>query len=128
LQCAAVCCSVLQCAAVCCSVLQCAAVCCSVLQCVAVCWQTHTTRKTYTCEDRETQCANDCNTNIPSADLRTGKEVSSRGLTLVEILAHSTHYNANMRKECLGGIRDFFELHPMLLSLHVGAVLEKVLL
>lgn len=57
---------------------------------------------------------------------RTGKEVNSRGLTLVEILAHSTHYNANMRKECLGGIRDFFELHPTLLSLHVGAVLEKV--
>ena len=57
---------------------------------------------------------------------RTGKEVNSRGLTLAEILSHSTHYNANMRKECLAGIRDFFELHPELLSLHVGAVLEKV--
>lgn len=53
---------------------------------------------------------------------RSGKEVNSRGLTLVEILAHSTHYNANMRKECLAGVRDFFELHPRLLSLHVGAV------
>ena len=53
---------------------------------------------------------------------RSGKEVNSRGLTLVEILSHSTHYNANMRKECLAGIRDFFELHPVLLSLHVGAV------
>jgi len=53
---------------------------------------------------------------------RTGKEVNSRGLTLVEILSHSTHYNANMRKECLAGIRDFFDLHPALLSLHVGAV------
>ena len=56
---------------------------------------------------------------------RTGKEVNSRGLTLVEILAHATHYNANMRKECLAGIRDFFELHPTLVSLHIGAVRQE---
>ena len=31
-----------------------------------------------------------------------------------------------MRKDCLAGVRDFFELHPTLLSMHVGAVLEKV--
>ena len=57
---------------------------------------------------------------------RSGQEVSSRGLTLAEILSHSTHYAPNMRKECLAGVKDFFTLHPRLIDAKVGAVLDKV--
>ena len=80
--------------------------------------------------------ANETNTTIKSKALsmqkqsvavdRSGQEVSSRGLTLPEILSHSTHYAPNMRKECLAGVKDYFTLHPRTLDTHVGAVLDKV--
>lgn len=80
--------------------------------------------------------ANETNTTIKSKALsmqkqsvavdRSGQEVSSRGLTLPEILSHSTHYAPTMRKECLAGVKDYFTLHPRTLDTHVGAVLDKV--
>eukprot|EP00960_Hanusia_phi_P012376 361479-Hanusia_phi.AAC.1 len=57
---------------------------------------------------------------------RSGKEVNSRGLTLADILSHASHYSPNVRKECVAGVRDFFTLHPSLVSTHVGVVLDKI--
>ncbi|EKX31632.1 hypothetical protein GUITHDRAFT_149178 [Guillardia theta CCMP2712] len=57
---------------------------------------------------------------------RSGKEVNSRGLTLADVLSHASHYSANVRKECVAGVKDFFSLHPSLLSSHVGVVLDRI--
>jgi pre-rRNA-processing protein IPI1 len=57
---------------------------------------------------------------------KSGQEVNSRGLTLREILGQISHYSPAVRKEAMSGLKDFFTLHPNTLTVHVGAVFDRV--
>ena len=57
---------------------------------------------------------------------KSGQEVNSRGLTLRELLNQVSHYSPSVRKEAVAGLRDFFTMHSSTLSVHVGAVFDRV--
>lgn len=60
------------------------------------------------------------------ASERTGMAVNKRGLTLRELLQQTGHYNANVRRAALNGIKDIVVKHPTELKLHKVAIIEKL--
>uniref|UniRef100_A0A0D9W5Z4 Uncharacterized protein n=2 Tax=Leersia perrieri TaxID=77586 RepID=A0A0D9W5Z4_9ORYZ len=60
------------------------------------------------------------------ASERTGMAVNKRGLTLRELLQQTGHYNANVRRAALNGIKDLVVKHPSELKLHKVAIVEKL--
>ncbi|KAG6753043.1 hypothetical protein POTOM_043087 [Populus tomentosa] len=69
------------------------------------------------------------------ASEKAGLAVSKKGLTLKELLQHTSHHNAKVRKEplfsfpfedALMGMKDLFLNHPEELKLHRYAVIEKL--
>ncbi|KAL5216290.1 hypothetical protein ABZP36_007691 [Zizania latifolia] len=60
------------------------------------------------------------------ASERTGMAVNKRGLTLRELLQQTGHYNANVRRAALNGIKDIVAKHPSELTLHKVAIVEKL--
>ncbi|GJN26937.1 hypothetical protein PR202_gb14905 [Eleusine coracana subsp. coracana] len=52
------------------------------------------------------------------ASERAGMAVNKRGLTLQELLQQTGHYNANVRRAALNGIKDIVVRHPTELKLH----------
>ncbi|XP_066347766.1 uncharacterized protein [Miscanthus floridulus] len=60
------------------------------------------------------------------ASERTGIAVNKRGLTLRELLQQTGHYNANVRRAALNGIKDIVVKHPTELKLHKVAIIEKL--
>ncbi|KAL6845843.1 hypothetical protein ACP4OV_024418 [Aristida adscensionis] len=60
------------------------------------------------------------------ASERAGMAVNKRGLTLRELLQQTTHYNANVRRAALNGIKDIVVKHPAELKLHKVAIIEKL--
>ncbi|CAH2036338.1 unnamed protein product [Thlaspi arvense] len=49
---------------------------------------------------------------------KTGFATSKKNLTLKELLGKSVHHNANLRKDALLGIKEFFKSHPAELQSH----------
>ncbi|RLM66539.1 hypothetical protein C2845_PM16G10320 [Panicum miliaceum] len=60
------------------------------------------------------------------ASERAGMAVNKRGLTLRELLQQTAHYNANVRRAALNGIKDIVVKHPTELKLHKVAIIEKL--
>ncbi|KAH8520737.1 hypothetical protein H0E87_001967 [Populus deltoides] len=60
------------------------------------------------------------------ASEKAGLAVSKKGLTLKELLQHTSHHNAKVRKDALMGMKDLFLNHPEELKLHRYAVIEKL--
>ncbi|EEC77439.1 hypothetical protein OsI_16240 [Oryza sativa Indica Group] len=60
------------------------------------------------------------------ASERAGMAVNKRGLTLRELLQQTGHYNANVRRAALNGIKDLVAKHPSELKLHKVAIVEKL--
>ncbi|KAK3142350.1 hypothetical protein QOZ80_4BG0345410 [Eleusine coracana subsp. coracana] len=60
------------------------------------------------------------------ASERAGMAVNKRGLTLRELLQQTGHYNANVRRAALNGIKDIVVKHPTELKLHKVAIIEKL--
>ncbi|KAF0890463.1 hypothetical protein E2562_002832 [Oryza meyeriana var. granulata] len=60
------------------------------------------------------------------ASERAGMAVNKRGLTLRELLQQTGHYNANVRRAALNGIKDLVVKHPSELKLHKVAIVEKL--
>ncbi|KAK3141987.1 hypothetical protein QOZ80_4BG0340710 [Eleusine coracana subsp. coracana] len=60
------------------------------------------------------------------ASERAGMAVNKRGLTLQELLQQTGHYNANVRRAALNGIKDIVVRHPTELKLHKVAIIEKL--
>ncbi|WVZ90659.1 hypothetical protein U9M48_036941 [Paspalum notatum var. saurae] len=60
------------------------------------------------------------------ASERSGMAVNKRGLTLRELLQQTGHYNANVRRAALNGIKDIVVKHPTELKLHKVAIIEKL--
>ncbi|KAL6652592.1 hypothetical protein ACP70R_011517 [Stipagrostis hirtigluma subsp. patula] len=60
------------------------------------------------------------------ASERAGMAVNKRGLTLRELLQQTTHYNANVRRAALNGIKEIVLKHPTELKLHKVAIIEKL--
>ncbi|TVT98346.1 hypothetical protein EJB05_56350 [Eragrostis curvula] len=60
------------------------------------------------------------------ASERSGMAVNKRGLTLRELLQQTGHYNANVRRAALNGIKDIIVKHPAELKLHKVAIIEKL--
>ncbi|XP_062184458.1 uncharacterized protein LOC133888289 [Phragmites australis] len=60
------------------------------------------------------------------ASERAGMAVNKRGLTLRELLQQTVHYNANVRRAALNGIKDIVVKHPTELKLHKVAIIEKL--
>ncbi|XP_015692389.1 uncharacterized protein LOC102700798 isoform X1 [Oryza brachyantha] len=60
------------------------------------------------------------------ASERAGMAVNKRGLTLRELLQQTGHYNANVRRAALNGIKDIIVKHPSELRLHKVAIVEKL--
>ncbi|KAI9220142.1 hypothetical protein BC828DRAFT_133365 [Blastocladiella britannica] len=50
-----------------------------------------------------------------------------RNLTLRELLSHIKHHNAGVRRDALNGIIELLEVHPMLLYLHLGSIMEALI-
>nr|CAB3487320.1 unnamed protein product [Digitaria exilis] len=57
---------------------------------------------------------------------RAGVAVNKRGLTLRELLQQTVHYNANVRRAAMSGIKDIVVKHPTELKLHKVAMIEKL--
>nr|CAB3484790.1 unnamed protein product [Digitaria exilis] len=57
---------------------------------------------------------------------RAGVAVNKRGLTLRELLQQTVHYNANVRRAAMNGIKDIVVKHPTELKLHKVAMIEKL--
>ncbi|EPS70426.1 hypothetical protein M569_04331 [Genlisea aurea] len=57
---------------------------------------------------------------------KEGLAVSHKGLTLKELLQHTNHHNAKVRKDALLGIKEILLKHPPELKLHKLAVVEKL--
>ncbi|GAQ89087.1 hypothetical protein KFL_004860050 [Klebsormidium nitens] len=55
-----------------------------------------------------------------------GTAVTSRNLSLQELLGQASHYNAHSRKDSLGGLQELLQAHPALLPLHTAAIIEKI--
>ncbi|KAJ6330565.1 hypothetical protein OIU76_009205 [Salix suchowensis] len=60
------------------------------------------------------------------ASEKAGLAVSKKGLTLKELLQHTSHHNAKVRKDALMGMKDLFLKYPEELKLHRYAVIEKL--
>ncbi|KAF9680808.1 hypothetical protein SADUNF_Sadunf06G0159900 [Salix dunnii] len=60
------------------------------------------------------------------ASEKAGLAVSKKGLTLKELLQHTSHHNAKVRKDALMGMKDLFLKYPEELKLHRYAVVEKL--
>ncbi|KAG9134643.1 hypothetical protein Leryth_000977 [Lithospermum erythrorhizon] len=79
---------------------------------------------------------NSTNTEVKSKEIilpeqsiaadKSGYAVSKKGLTLKELLQHTSHHNVKSRRDALNGIRDIFIRHPAELKLHKLAVIEKL--
>ncbi|GJN26936.1 hypothetical protein PR202_gb14904 [Eleusine coracana subsp. coracana] len=59
------------------------------------------------------------------ASERAGMAVNKRGLTLRELLQQTGHYNANVGRAALNGIKDIVVKHPTELKLHKVAIIEN---
>ncbi|KAJ6711391.1 hypothetical protein OIU79_007775 [Salix purpurea] len=57
---------------------------------------------------------------------KAGLALSKKGLTLKELLQHTSHHNAKVRKDALMGMKDLFLKHPEEIKLHRYAVIEKL--
>ncbi|XP_012828646.1 PREDICTED: uncharacterized protein LOC105949887 [Erythranthe guttata] len=57
---------------------------------------------------------------------KAGLAVSKKGLTLKELLQHTSHHNNKVRKGALLGIKDILLKHPAELRLNKIAVIEKL--
>ncbi|KAJ4827083.1 hypothetical protein Tsubulata_013897 [Turnera subulata] len=60
------------------------------------------------------------------ASEKAGLAVSKKGLTLKELLQHTSHHNAKVRKDALLGMKDLFLRYPEELKSHRYAVIEKL--
>eukprot|EP00124_Ichthyophonus_hoferi_P002336 Ihof_evm10s154 gene=Ihof_evmTU10s154 len=56
-----------------------------------------------------------------------GDAVNQRNLTLKELLCQARHYNANVRKSSMHGLRDLFFRHPYVLTSNLGTIIEKIM-
>ncbi|KAG9454764.1 hypothetical protein H6P81_007668 [Aristolochia fimbriata] len=57
---------------------------------------------------------------------KAGLAVSSKGLTLKELLQQTSHHNAKVRKDALNGIKDLVLKFPSELQSHKVAIIEKL--
>ena len=55
-----------------------------------------------------------------------GDAVTSRGLSMPELLNQTTHYSERVRKDALEGIRELLQSHPESLVASAATVVEKV--
>lgn len=60
------------------------------------------------------------------ADDEAGAKVTTRGLSINELMNQTTHYSARVRKEALDGVKELLCAHPDVLSTTAATVIEKV--
>ncbi|KAK5575969.1 hypothetical protein RB653_007105 [Dictyostelium firmibasis] len=66
--------------------------------------------------------------NMPGQNLVEEKDdlVNHRNLTLKDLLTKLNHYNDQVKKDAVTGIRDLISKHPTVLFVHLGAIMNKL--
>ncbi|KAN0043226.1 hypothetical protein ACTA71_010866 [Dictyostelium dimigraforme] len=66
--------------------------------------------------------------NMPGQNIVEEKDdlVNHRNLTLKDLLTKLNHYNDQVKKDAVTGIRDLIMKHPSVLFVHLGAIMNKL--
>ncbi|KAF2072081.1 hypothetical protein CYY_006601 [Polysphondylium violaceum] len=66
--------------------------------------------------------------NMPGQSIVEEKDdlVNYRNLTLKDLLAKLGHYNDQVKKDAVNGIRDLVNQHPRVLNQHLGSIMNKI--
>ncbi|KAM9960737.1 hypothetical protein ACTFIW_009886 [Dictyostelium discoideum] len=66
--------------------------------------------------------------NMPGQNIVEEKDdlVNHRNLTLKDLLTKLNHYNDQVKKDAVTGIRDLILKHPSVLFVHLGAIMNKL--
>ncbi|EGC35558.1 hypothetical protein DICPUDRAFT_87805 [Dictyostelium purpureum] len=66
--------------------------------------------------------------NMPGQNIAEEKDdlVNFRNLTLKDLLSKLSHYNDQIKKDSVTGIRDLISLHPVVLHSHLGSIMNKL--
>ncbi|EGG21054.1 hypothetical protein DFA_00927 [Cavenderia fasciculata] len=67
--------------------------------------------------------------HVPGQSLGDNKEnelTNHRNLTLKDLLTKMKHYSDTVRKEAVTGLRDLIRQHPVIVSMHTAAIMNRV--
>ncbi|KAL7752668.1 rRNA processing protein [Sorochytrium milnesiophthora] len=68
--------------------------------------------------------------NVPGQSIlleKDGEATNKRNMTLGQLTTQLKHYSASIRKEAMVGLAQLLDMHPYVLRLHLGTVLDALL-